>query len=164
MTRLRSPDFDLFISLYDLIFLTETKLDNLDIIHIDGFDCHTMNIISFKYKSGGVALLLKNSLHITIEIVHGDTNCVLWFKSTVNLHGYEALWGIVYIPRENSIYSPASLFGDIENGTANLRSDSNSPLYLVGDFNVRIGHLCDLIESDDQNMVLNDFDETQCNS
>ena len=93
MTRLRSPDFDLFISEYDLIFLTETKLDDLDIIiGIDGFDCHTMNRATFKSKSGGVALLVKNSLSNTIEIVHGDTNGMLWFKSNVNLLGYEALW------------------------------------------------------------------------
>lgn len=73
--------------------------------------------------------------------------------------GYEALWGIVYIPPENSIYSSASLFDDIENDTVNLRNDSNSPLYLVGDFNARTGNLCDFIESNDRNMMLNDFDE-----
>ena len=70
MTRLRSPDFDLFISEYDLIFLTETKLDDLDIIDIDGFDCHTMNRTTFKSKSGGLALLVMHSLSNSIEIVH----------------------------------------------------------------------------------------------
>ena len=73
--------------------------------------------------------------------------------------GYEALWGIVYITPENYIYSSASLFDGIENDTANLRNDSNSPLYVVGDFTAQTGNLCDFIESNDQNVVLNDFDE-----
>ena len=55
-----------------------------------------MNKTTFKSKSGGVALLVKNSLSSTIEIVHGDTHCVLWLRSNVNLLLYEALWGIVY--------------------------------------------------------------------
>ena len=84
VTKPRSPDF--FISEYYLIFLTETKLDDLDIIDIDGFDSQKINRTTFKSKSGGVALLIKNSLSNTIEIVHGDTNCVLWFKSNVDLH------------------------------------------------------------------------------
>ena len=103
--------------------------------------------------------MVKISLSSTIEIVHRDTNCVLWFKGNVNLLGCEALWEIVYIPPENYIYSSVSLFDDIENDTANLRNDSNSPLYLVGDCNARTGNLCDFIESDDQNKVLNDLDE-----
>ena len=112
MTKLRSLDFDFCIPEYDLIFLTETKLDDLDIIVIDGFHCHTMNRTTFKYKSGGVGLLVKNSLSNTIEIVHGDTNCGLWFTSNVNSLGYEALWGVVYIPPDNSIDASARLFDD----------------------------------------------------
>ena len=53
----------------------------------------------------------------------------------VNLLGYKTLPGIVYIPSENYIYSSVSMFGDIDNDIANLRSDSNSPLYLVRDCN-----------------------------
>ena len=44
---MRCPDFGLYISKYELSFLMETKLDDLDQIIIDGFTTLTNNR---KYK------------------------------------------------------------------------------------------------------------------
>ena len=102
MNKLRSPDLYSFISEYDLIFLTETKLYDFDIIHINGFDCHTMNGTTFKSKSG--LNLVKNSLSNNIGLVHGDTNCVIWFKSNVNLLGYMKHYGEQFTFRQKIIF------------------------------------------------------------
>jgi hypothetical protein len=37
VSKLRNPDFREFISLYDIICLTETKLDNYDEVELDGY-------------------------------------------------------------------------------------------------------------------------------
>ena len=37
--KLKSSDFERYISHFEFIFLSETKLNNVEILHIDGFIC-----------------------------------------------------------------------------------------------------------------------------
>ena len=66
-SKMKTPDFEFYISKYDLIFLTVTKLDVLDQIIIDGF---TTLINNQKYKkrpSGGVDVIVKNRIAKKLE-------------------------------------------------------------------------------------------------
>ena len=71
-SKLRFPDFNDFIMGYDIVLLTETKLDEMDSIEIPGFNIFTKNRKPKKRKSGGVALLLNNKINSAVEIIDSD--------------------------------------------------------------------------------------------
>ena len=66
-SKMKSPDFEFYISKYDLIFLTVTKFDYLDQINIDGFTTLTNNRKYKKRPSGGVAVIVKNRIAKNVE-------------------------------------------------------------------------------------------------
>ena len=62
ISKLNLPDFKLFISSYDVICLSETKLDQFDTVNIDGYKFIFANREIARRKSGGVCVLIKNDL------------------------------------------------------------------------------------------------------
>lgn len=68
-SKLIIPEFQSFISKYDIISLSETKLDQSDSVNIDGFKFIFANREIAKRKSGGVSVFIKNDLWSYIKVL-----------------------------------------------------------------------------------------------
>jgi hypothetical protein len=146
-SKLRSPDFETFISDYDIICLSETKLSNIDEINIDQYVIKCVNRSVCKSNSGGIAILVRQTMCKYVEVLESSSQNVLWFKIEENFLGENCIFGAVYIPPEGSKYSSISIFDDIENNIIEL-ADHESKICLLGDFNSRSGKLNDFANFD----------------
>jgi len=155
-TKLLGPDFEQFIDKFDLIALTETKLDDLDNLNdvFENFDIICKNRKRAKRASGGVALLTKKCVtqyvHI-IENVDGmsidnDDDFLMWVKVDSKLVKNGMLLCIVYIPPQNSPYSSVEMFDILENNM--LMLDDTTSCCIIGDFNARTKDSCDILYID----------------
>ena len=151
--KLLSKDFENFIKDYDVIALTETKLDQLDDLsnYFDGYNFMHKNRKFAKHASGGVALLVKRSIYKYFKSVHSENDWSLWFHIDKELFGQEILIGVVYIPPESSRYSSVEMFEEIESHVI-ASSKENTSVCILGDFNARCGNLCEVL-SFDQNVI-----------
>ena len=71
-SKLKLLDFEEFIQKYKLTFLTETKLDELDDVTVPTNTIFTNNRKIKKRASGGVAVLVHNSLSDYITVFETD--------------------------------------------------------------------------------------------
>ena len=147
-SKLKGPDFFSFISKFDLVCLSETKLSKIDSVNIPGYVTHTLNRESCKKRSGGVALLVKSQYNSFVEVMKSDSQCVLWCRLRKDLLGFPLIVGSTYIPPENSNYSTINMFDDIENDVTCTVKKGHIPVCLCGDFNARCGNLNDLAVED----------------
>ena len=110
---MKSPDFECYISKYDLIFLLETKLDDLDQIFIDGFTLLTNNRKYKKRPSAGVAVIVKNTIVKNVEQLPFSFQYTIWVKIK-KMFGKPIVMATIYNPPENSRYADDNLFDFIE--------------------------------------------------
>ena len=89
-----------YINQFDVIALSETKLNDLDEIILQNFECITKNRKQrTARKSGGIAVLIKNKIFKYFSAVESEYEYVLWFTlskpicDTVD----DVLFGAVYI-------------------------------------------------------------------
>ena len=66
-----------------------------------------------------------------------SSHCVFWFTIDERLLLQKTLFGVVYIPPDNSIYSNIDMFNDIENTLL----DNDLQACLIGDFNAHTGNV-----------------------
>ena len=67
---MESPDFENFIITYDIVCIKETHFDNFDSISINGFKLlPTMVRRNAKSRSGGIAILVRESIFDSIKVV-----------------------------------------------------------------------------------------------
>ena len=64
-------------------------------------------------RSGGIALYVKNNLISYVKVVMTECNFILWFEMKGCILDDNLLYGIVYIPPENYIYSSPDAFTQI---------------------------------------------------
>lgn len=146
VNRIQSPDFEEFINKYDIICIQETHFDAYDSIHINGYTClPTIVRVDAKYRSGGIAILVRNSIYDTVQIVKNSSEYFYWFKCSLFSN---VLFCVTYIPPEGSKYSDISIFDDLEFDLLEL-NQNESQICLLGDFNARTGNLCDFVTYDD---------------
>ncbi|CAC5411896.1 unnamed protein product [Mytilus coruscus] len=153
--------------MYDIVCLTETKLDNLDIIEDKEFIFLYKNRKKISnYKSGGIALGYKKELENFIIPVETDSSFVFWFsvkKDFLELKK-DLIFGIIYIPPENTIYTSTDAFSEIELEYQKFNKNSNY-ICLVGDFNSRTANFIDfyedleLSELETNNLDVNEFSD-----
>ena len=104
-SKLISPEFHEVINSYDIIFCTETKLDDLDILNLPlGYNYHLKNRKKYKRKSGGLAIIYKEILQPILKFHKTNSEYVQWV-STIDI-----IFWCVYIPPENSKYSSEDAF------------------------------------------------------
>ena len=137
--KLQYPDFESLIRQHDIIGLLETKTDDIDKLVLDGYEFQMKNrgTVSGR-KSGGITLAYKSNLKSKIKVLSSESKFVLWFKVMGEVFDLDedVLFGIVYIPPENTRYSSESAFTELE--TELLRYSSNYRyISLLGDFNGR---------------------------
>ena len=166
-SKLKLLDFEEFIQKYKLIFLTETKLDELDDIDVPNYKIFTNNRTIKKRASGGVAILVHNSLSDYITALDTDIKSTIWIRLNKNICQIPIVFGLIYNPPENSPYADISIFDQIENYFVDIISlNSNAGICLLGDFNARTGVLSDRMETtdtkyEDENVML-DNDDASC--
>ena len=69
-SKVESPDFENFIITYDIVCIIETHFDIFDSISINGFKLlPTMVRRNAKSRSGGIAILVRESIFDSIKVV-----------------------------------------------------------------------------------------------
>ena len=150
VSKLNNPDFIEFISLYDIICLTETKIDQYDTIDVEGFTILPCVIRqNCKSKSGGICVLVRDCFCKYVKVIDpvyfsSHSDFVMWFTVDEKLLFEKTLFGVIYIPPENSSYSSIDMFNDIENVIVN----TNLQVCLLGDFNAHTKNVNEYIDID----------------
>ena len=104
-SKLNLLDFEEFIQKYKLIFLTETKLDELDDIDVSNYKIFTNNRSIKKRAFGGVAILVHNILSDYIAVLDTDIKSRIWIRLDKNICQLPIVFGLIYNPPQNSPYA-----------------------------------------------------------
>ena len=75
LSKLKYPDFTNFISQFDIVCISESKLDDLDDISILGYIAFYKNRGKFRRKSGGVLLLITETILDCINVFEEKNIC-----------------------------------------------------------------------------------------
>ncbi|CAG2202024.1 unnamed protein product [Mytilus edulis] len=160
------PEFITLLNNYDVVCFDETKLDDLDTVELDNFVFHFKNRKKYSNrKSGGIAFGYKRYLENCITPIQTDCPFVQWFSIDEKIFDLKSsvIFGVIYIPPENSIYTSENALSDIELEFFDLQR-TNKYICLLGDFNSRTASLQDfndLVDTDDflaQNLIdINEF-------
>ena len=161
-TKIKEPKFISHINCYDIIFLSECRLNEQ--IDIDD------NLINSRYfykcfprkscKGGGLVLIYKKELHESLVIENIVKESILWVKllngsHVENNHFYI---GFVYIPHENNVFyrkNELDLFSLLIEDISVYKEKGS--VIVSGDFNSRIGTCPDFIENDLMGTEVNNF-------
>ncbi|CAG2208866.1 unnamed protein product [Mytilus edulis] len=126
----------------------KSKTDDLDEIDIPNFEIKMKNRFTLRrVKSGGIVLCFRTHLADKINMVDTDSKYIMWFtvdKEIFRLN-QNVLFGIVYIPPENSSYCIGDPYNEMENEFLNFCSYYNY-ICLMGDFNSRTSRDPDFID------------------
>jgi hypothetical protein len=164
-SRLLFPEFIELICKHDIICLVETKLEDIDVVKINGFTCFMKNRRKYISRSGGIALLIRNDFLPYIRVIENRgfaprvdhsilqhykfvdhfvvENALLFEFCHKNSRQVESFLGaIVYLPPEGSVYVNRQGFQELEETLACLNFQK---LLLFGDFNARTGNLADFV-------------------
>ena len=149
--KLRYPEFVELINSYDLIGVQETKLDDADCLEIPGYTiiCHNRQTIS-RYRSGGTALIAKNSILPYLKLEQSNSKLIQWFSITTEITNTEENihCGIVYIPPAGSKYASEDPYFEIQH-EIDSHCGNSKYVILFGDFNSRTGKLPDFVIVDE---------------
>lgn len=150
MSKQNCPDFIEYINNYDIIGLQETKMDDLDTVHIEGYKVFVKNRKSvLRRKSGGIALLVKQELCQFIKLIETESKLIQWFVLSKNLSNKDdILCGVFYIPPENSAYAVKEPYHEIQQELDSF-TEPYTCICMFGDNNSRTKNIQDYIETDD---------------
>lgn len=134
---------------YDIFGVLETKLDDFDIVSLNGYTLlgQTRRQKCLR-KSGGVGAFIKIDLCNFVTVLETSSD-VMWLKlckKGISVAD-DIILGIVYQPPENSKY-----YTDNENEQLEVEITatciSYKYVYLLGDMNARTKEMDDFIEAD----------------
>ena len=77
--RLNYPEFVDFVNMYDLFCISETHLDEYDIVDLNGFHLiskHRMQ--NYRRKSGGIGIYIKDNISQYVHAVPNNSEYILW--------------------------------------------------------------------------------------
>ena len=155
------------ITKYDFISLIETWLPEGFNINIPGF--YSMSKYRKKAKkarrhSGGITVLVKNSLRKGVKFFSSKSDRFLWWKldkAFFNLND-DIYICTVYIPPSNSSHHNQILeypFDELQ--YAIMKYSAKGKIVLNGDFNARKGSLIDFIQYEDSTFLDTSYMENQ---
>ena len=138
------------INSFDIIGVQETKVDDADSIEIPGYTifCHNRQKLS-RYRSGGIAIIVKNSLQQYIRIGNSNSKLIQWFSiaSSITKTEDDIHCGVVYIPPASSKYASPDPYFEIQNEIDQYCGNCENAI-LFGDFNSRTGKRPDFVIAD----------------
>ena len=101
--------------------------------------------VDARYRSGGIAILVRDNIYDTVQIVKNSGDFFYWFTCSICSN---ISFCATYIPPEGSTYTDISLFDDLESDLLEL-NQNNSQVCLLGDFNARTGNNYDFVPFDE---------------
>ncbi|VDI04680.1 Hypothetical predicted protein [Mytilus galloprovincialis] len=122
---------------------------------IDEIDHHALGLNELKRCSEGEYSENDDSVNYDYTYVQINdqitcpSHCVLWFTIEDKLLFEKTLFGVVYIPPENSLYSNIDMFTEIED----IIVDTNLQVCLLGDFDAHTKNVNEYVDID--NHILN---------
>ena len=146
LSKQNTPEFLETIKNYDIIGLQEIKMDDTDHFCIKDYTFYSNNRPAFtNRKSGGIGLLVKNSIASHVSILNIKSKQALWFTLSNKLTEIgDVLCGVLYVPPENSAYSVNDPYFEIKEEIDSV-NDRYSHYLLFGDFNSRTKEKADFI-------------------
>ena len=106
--KLLYPELCELISDYDLFCVTETKIDNNDIINLLGYkflsQCRKQKYLRV---SGGIGVFVKENIFPFVHLIESDSDYILLFKLSKSFqHADEDfIFGVVYLPPSDSRFN-----------------------------------------------------------
>ena len=104
-SRVQYPEFVELINQYDVLCVSETKLDNADVISVQGYTFYSQpRKQKYIRKSGGLGFFVRDNLTKFITILESTSEYIAWLKISNRLHSLKAdiQIGAVYIPPQQS--------------------------------------------------------------
>ena len=108
--RLNYPEFYDTLSQLDILCVTETKLDHLDVINIPGYGfISQIRKQKFIRSSGGVAVIYKNMFDGKLKIIPTESDYIMWLRldrsmfSTI--HTYIALYSLISYQMTHEVHT-----------------------------------------------------------
>ena len=148
INRLKIPEFVELINKYDIFVCSECKIDNLDVINVNGYSFLSQpRKQQYFRKSGGVGFFIKNSINNLIEILPTDSDYIFWVKIHSTNASNDLVIGATYIPPESSRFFNEEEFDLFENEIIHMSSQYNN-LLIAGDLNCHTGSLSDFSQID----------------
>ena len=144
------PEFLSFVAQYDIIGIQESKLDDVDRVNIPLYQVFANNRARIsRYRSGGIAILVKNELYPFITIQKVESKLISWLAiSNQILPTDDDLYcGIVYIPPYRSKFAHDDPYLELQAEVDKYMAKSKNIL-MFGDFNSRTGSKADYIICD----------------
>ena len=121
--RLNYPEFLDFLHKYDIMCVTETKTDDSDDVNIEGYAFLSKHRSqAYKRKSGGIGVYVRNEISQYINVVHGESEYIMWLTIDKKLTNYteNAILGVTYLPPESSRFLNEDDFRTFEIEISNI--------------------------------------------
>ena len=154
--RVQYPDFISFVNQYDVVCLAETKLDETDVVLLDGYTFISQPR-KHKYlrKSGGIGFFVRNTLSKHVKTITMQSEYIACINISRNYHKHDQdiLISSVYIPPQQYRFFNNDEFDLFEQDVTSLCSTYDY-LIMTGDFNAQTGDLNDFTSAD---LFLSDF-------
>lgn len=136
-------------------------LDDTDIISLPGFSFISQpRKQKYFRKSGGIAVLIKDSILEFCKHVETDSDYILWLSLDRRLTKTKenVIIGTIYVPPTQSRFFNDEEITNLENEITSICSN-HKYVFIAGDFNARTSHLNDFIHLDQFVSDMFEFDE-----
>ena len=152
-SKLNFTDFLETINKYDIVCLSEIKMDknDLDSVCDEFVDFDLYSNITEHYQlnpRAGILVLVKKHVSDYITFYPHKSDLVLFFKIQSNLlnSNIDLLCGFVYIPPYSSNYAKPEDFETLQDELLIIQCEHDCDTLLFGDCNARTKTLCDHIQ------------------
>lgn len=148
--RCEYPEFVDVINGYDIFCVSETKLDDYDVISLPNYNLITKHRKQrYLRKSGGIGVFVKDNIIKYVDYINTDSEYILWIrisKQYTKLEG-DLYIGTIYVPPTQSRFYNDDDFSLLEDEITNMCSKHDF-VFITGDANARTSELVDYTKSD----------------
>lgn len=103
--RNQYPEFVELVNNFDILCLSETKLDHTDVISCEGYTFFSQpRKQNYIRKSGGIGFFVRNHVTKFVKTIDSSSEYISWIKIAKQFHNgsEDILIGAVYIPPQQS--------------------------------------------------------------
>ena len=156
--KLEVPSVKRFVNKFDIMCLNETWQNTNEHLAFSGYTVfssfRSRRHVNAKRNSGGVAVLIRNSIAKGVSKQQSLSDDTIWLKLSKDYFGMQDhiyLCCCYLIPQNSSIFSWNELNVCETLETEVRKYESFGKIILCGDLNARTGNLIDFVESDEAN-------------
>ena len=132
-------------------FVSESKLDQYDVISVDGFTFkHKPRQQKYIRRSGGVGIFVRNELDKFVQTIDSESEYAFWVKISKNFTklDQDIVFGSVYIPPSQSRFLNEDEFDTFQRDVMSICSHFEY-IYIAGDMNAQIAEMTDFTTDDE---------------